>query len=159
MVSSLPCASVVSDSVRMLVLPALGNNQIGTAQTICQNTAPSALTGTAPTGGDGAYQYQWESSTASSGPWTPLSGVTSASYAVPVLSQSAWYRRVVSSFSCTSTSVGVQILVNVNLSQNTIGSGQTICQGTIPSSLTGTSPAGGNGIYQYQWESATTPSS
>ena len=154
-VSSLPCAANASASVRMLVLPVLGNNQIGVAQTICENTSPSALTGTLPTGGDGLYQYQWESSTASTGPWTPISGGTSASYAVPVLTQSAWYRRVVTSFTCSNSSAGVQIQVNVNLSQNTIGSGQTICQGSAPQALTGSAPTGGNGLYQYQWESAT----
>ena len=43
----------------------LGNDTIYSAQTICFNTIPVALTGTLPTGGVGAYTYKWLSSTTS----------------------------------------------------------------------------------------------
>ncbi len=50
------------------------------AQTICYNTAPAALTQlTAPTGGPGAYTYQWQSSPDNS-TWTSIGGATELGY-------------------------------------------------------------------------------
>ncbi|MFI5221610.1 MAG: PKD domain-containing protein, partial [Bacteroidia bacterium] len=39
---------------------------------------------------------------------------------------------------------------------NTISGAQNICPGSVPNSLTGATPAGGNGSYQYTWFSSTT---
>jgi regulation of enolase protein 1 (concanavalin A-like superfamily) len=70
---------------------------IGTAQTICYNTTPAALTQlTAPTGGTGSYTYQWQSSTDAT-TWSNITGATLAGYSPPVLTVSTYYRRTVSS--------------------------------------------------------------
>lgn len=48
----------------------------------------------------------------------------------------------------------VNITVNPQISNNQIGSNQTICTNTQPSILLGTVSVGGNGIQSYQWESS-----
>jgi hypothetical protein len=50
---------------------------VGSAQTICNNTAPAAFTETeAPTGGTSSYTYQWESSPNGTSSWTPIPATT-----------------------------------------------------------------------------------
>jgi len=52
-----------SASILITVNSALSAGSVGTAQTICSNTAPIGLTSTAaPAGGTGSYTYQWQSS-------------------------------------------------------------------------------------------------
>ena len=70
---------------------------IGVAQTICYNTAPSALTAlAAPVGGTGDYTYQWQSSP-DNVVWTDISGATLSGYAPAALTENTYYRRGVSS--------------------------------------------------------------
>ena len=70
---------------------------IGSTQTICYNTSPSALTQvTAPTGGTGTYTYQWQSSTDNSS-WTDISGATLSDYLPSTLTSNTYYRRTVTS--------------------------------------------------------------
>ncbi|HRN58201.1 MAG TPA: hypothetical protein PLL71_17200, partial [Agriterribacter sp.] len=47
------------------VWAAIGNNTIGSNQSVCAQTAPAALTGSTPTGGNGSFTFQWQSSTTS----------------------------------------------------------------------------------------------
>jgi len=150
-----PCSALYSNVSQILILPVIDNNLTGNAQTICQNTSPSALTGSLPIGGTGSYLYQWESAPSSSGTWSALSGATLPNYIAPALNQTSWYRRTVSSFSCINTSVPFEVLVNTFLTQNTISGAQTICQGTAPQLLIGSLPSGGNGLYTYQWQSSS----
>ena len=42
---------------------------------------------------------------------------------------------------------------------NSASSAQTICTGTTPAALTGSTPSGGNGSYGYQWQISTTSAS
>ncbi len=75
---------------------------IGTSQTICNNTAPVALTEiTSPAGGTGSYAYQWQSSPDST-EWTDIPGATLSGYAPPALIANTYYRRGVMSGSLES---------------------------------------------------------
>ncbi len=101
---SVPTSKYVSSSYfRDIVFTVSGNNSnltsgtIGSAQTICYNTAPSPLTElTAPTGGTEAYTYQWQFSPDNAS-WTNIDGATLSGYSPPALSSSIYYRRTVSS--------------------------------------------------------------
>lgn len=154
-VTGFPCAAVYSNISQILILPLVGNNLIGNAQTICTGSSPQALTGSVPTGGTGVYQYQWESAASSIGPWSALSGASFPNYIAPALAQTTWFRRTITSFACQNASAPAEIWVNSLISQNSIGSDQTICQATAPLNLTGSTPSGGNGLYQYQWQSSS----
>ncbi len=49
----------------------------------------------------------------------------------------------------------VAVTVNPVISNNTVLSAQSICTGTTPAALTGSTPTGGDGTYAYLWESST----
>ncbi|MES2590349.1 MAG: PKD-like domain-containing protein [Bacteroidota bacterium] len=159
---SSPCASSVSTAIEITVNSVITTNTIGTAQTICSGTTPSALTGSTPTGGSGVYTYLWESSTTNSTTgFATASGTSSGiAYTPGVLAVTTWYRRTVQSAPCTSNvSTAIEITVNPGITVNTVSSAQTICTGVTPSALSGSTPGGGSGSYTYLWESSTTSSS
>ena len=89
---------------------------VGTAsadQTICNNTAPVAITATAPTGGTGTYTYQWEMSTDGGTTWSDVAGATALSYTPGALTQTTRYRLKQTSGTCgTVTTNAVIITVN-----------------------------------------------
>ncbi|MGV3587307.1 MAG: T9SS type A sorting domain-containing protein [Adhaeribacter sp.] len=111
------CPSASSTAVNVTVNSIIaGNNITAPANTIlCGSGDPDAIAGVVPTGGDGIYSYVWESSTTSSTSGftaiTPASP-TAVSYDPGVLTQTTYFRRVVTSGGCSSTSNPIQITVN-----------------------------------------------
>ncbi|PKV76172.1 Ig-like domain-containing protein [Pontibacter ramchanderi] len=121
-----------SAAVFINVRPQMANNRISTSQTICFGTAPAVLAGTLPTGGSGSYTYSWESST--SGPdngFTTASGANNGKdYQPAALTQTTWFRRVVTSESCERL-VGEAVKITITpLPAKPTASGQTICHST-----------------------------
>ena len=145
------CAANTSNTTTITYLAPITGNAIGNSQTLCLGSSILALTGGIPSGGDGNFSYQWESSL-NQVAYTPISGANVSSYAPGALAGSVYYRRIVTSFTCPSTSSGLEIRQDIPLGNNQIGVSQTICAG-MPASLTGTLPTGGNSIFSYQWES------
>ena len=125
-------------------------------QTICYNTTPAQITGGAATGGNGAYTYQWQSSTtsATSG-WTNISGSTSANYTPPsALTATTYYRREVTSGTYgTVDGSAVTVTVNGNFTQSN-PSAATICYNTT-NAFSLAAATGGSGTITYQWQSST----
>jgi len=90
------CPTVIPNM--LIVRQPLDPGEISETQDICSGDTPSLLTGTTPTGEDGTYLYQWEQSTVGeSGPWSNATPGTSTNetYQPPTLTQTTWYRRVV----------------------------------------------------------------
>ena len=160
-VTSAPCSAIVSAAIEILVNPVISNNNISAVQTICTGAVPTLLLGSNPSGGDASYTYLWESSTTGSTSGFAAAAGTNINinYAPASLTATAWFRRTVSSGSCVSVSSAIQITVNPGIGNNTVTSAQTICSGTSPAALTGSTPTGGNGFYSYLWESSTVSSS
>jgi len=134
----------------------LGNNLIGTNQTISINTAPTLFTGSIPTGGQNSYGYQWEQSLDQS-TWSSITGATAQNYQAGNLLQQTWYRRIVNDLPCvpsTSSPISVDVVCNGPIGNNQIGNAQTLVVGNSSATLTGSAPTGGSGIYTYQWESS-----
>ena len=123
------CGTVYSNEITVTVYPILTSGTIGTAQTICYNTIPAALTQlSAPTGGTGSYTYQWQSSPTGAAPWTTIADSALSTLAPGALAASIYYRRIVTSGSCGSaTGTAIKITVNANLTAGTIGTAQSIC--------------------------------
>ena len=71
-----------------------------------------------------------------------------------LLTADTWYRRQVTStlntVACTEITNAVKVTVN-NFSPGTIGTAQTICEGSNPAALTATAPAG-DGVFTFQWQ-------
>ena len=74
---------------------------IGSDQSACTASYdPSNLTQTtAPSGGSGALEYQWQISTNNTN-WADISGANSAAYNPPVISSTTYYRRAVKRANC-----------------------------------------------------------
>ncbi|MEJ8803942.1 Ig-like domain-containing protein [Pontibacter sp. H249] len=97
------CTSV--STAVITVTPAIANNTISGAQTLCANATPSQLTGSLPIRGNGPYTYRWESSTTSATAGFGLATGTNTgqNYNPGPVTQTTWYRRVVRSGECTES--------------------------------------------------------
>jgi hypothetical protein len=140
------------------------DNSILADQTICSGTIPSVLSGSLPSGGAGAgsYSYQWQDSTKLvpfATKWT-----FQTDYQPAALTKTTWYRRIVNSSKCTSTSSKIIITVHDPIANNIAsllsgpGPDTTICSGAIPDSIKGSVPTGGTNIpgdYAYIWQYST----
>ncbi|CAN5735621.1 hypothetical protein BH10BAC3_BH10BAC3_31100 [soil metagenome] len=127
--STSTCASNTSTAV--VVYAPVNNNTITNSITSFCATAPATtLTGSTPIGGDGTYVYAWQSSTDGTS-FTTIGGATSINYTTASQTVSTWYRRVVTSGGCgTSTSTSFVITVNANPTVTISPSAQTLCAGT-----------------------------
>ncbi|MFH1297454.1 MAG: T9SS type A sorting domain-containing protein [Bacteroidota bacterium] len=105
--------TVTTNSVTITVYPNLVAGTIAGNQTICANTAPALLTGTAPTGGTTPYTYQWQSSPNGT-TWTNIAGATALTYQPPVLTATTWYRLNQTSASGCGTVPTNTVTITVN---------------------------------------------
>ncbi|WP_133272749.1 PKD domain-containing protein [Hymenobacter radiodurans] len=154
--SGTACAPALSNVITITVTPALTAGTIGADQRVCAGSPVAPLTSTAPpTGGNGTYAYQWESS-GNNADWAPIVGATSAAYAPGPLASDTYFRRRVNSGPCAPQySPSVAIIVLPNLTAGSIAASQTLCAGATPAPLISTGEAGGAGNIAYQWETST----
>ena len=156
----LDCCVDTSAQVLLSSIPAIENNTISADQTVCQDSVPDPLLGDIPAGGDGNnYTYLWEDSTRA-GTWNLIAGANLEDYNPPAMSDTTWYRRIILSSVCDDTSNVVVINVHPTIMNNTISTlsgavDTTICSDQLPNVLAGEAPAGGSGIYIFEWELST----
>ena len=135
------------NTITVTVLPSIINNTISANQTVCYNTAPVPLTGTAPSGGNGTYTYSWQDSSVLH-TWIDIIGAINSTYQPPVLTEPVRYRRIATSGDngcCINTSNVIDITIYPPLPTGTITttSDTTICEGSKISlgiQLSGSSP-------------------
>ncbi|MCS7075036.1 MAG: hypothetical protein NZ108_11260, partial [Bacteroidia bacterium] len=126
-------------------------------QTICYGATPAPLTIlTNPTGGIGAFSYQWQVSPDNMN-WTNITGATNNTYSPGPLTATRYYRLVQSNCGSSPTSNVIQITVLNQVTGGTIGSNQTVCaNGTIATLTNISNPTGGSGTgpadYSYRWQ-------
>ncbi len=143
-----------ADTIKVNIQPSITDNVISANQTLCEGSAANSLDpSAAPAGGDGTYNYQWQSSPDGS-TWSDINGATSATYAPGNVLTTTHYRRIITSGLCNSTSNAVVITVVPALTNNNISADQTICIGETPALLDGQVPAG-TGPFVYVWESSS----
>jgi len=124
---------------------------------ICSNVIPRPITGTTPVGGSGTYEFIWQQSYNSEGPFSIIPGAASRDY-VPANPETKtfWVRRIIKDqiSLLTDTSKTVKIIVQPAITGNLVGKDTTICFNQDPLDLKplNAGPANGNGIYQYQWK-------
>ncbi|MEJ8758241.1 gliding motility-associated C-terminal domain-containing protein [Pontibacter sp. H259] len=151
--TSTACTSPARRTVIVTVTPNIGNNTIYANQTICSGGTPASLSGTTPTGGSGAYTYQWERSEDGVN-FSSIAGATNASYAPSSLTISTWYRRKVKS-STGSCPEHVSNAVKVTVSPlpvTPVVANTTICAGET-AKLSIASP---DATLTYKWYSSAT---
>ena len=126
------------NAITVTVLPSITGNIITANQTICYDTVPAPLTGTAPSGGNGTYTFYWEQSADGGSSWTGAAGTnnsSSGSYSPPILTVPMKYRRTVTSGDygcCTNISNVINITIYPPRPTGTITStaDTTICEGS-----------------------------
>ncbi len=147
------------DSVKVEILPTISNNIILPFQTICKNSIPSPFIGGLPEGGTGSnYTFSWQESNDSLN-WINSNVLNKDFSNPPALSQTKFYRRLVSSGlkdCCKDTSNSIKIRVLPTIANNLISGPQTICEGIKPALFDGVTPTGGDSKtgYGYEWESS-----
>ncbi len=146
-----------SNELAVNVNPLITSNIIADDQTICEGDTAQKLihAGPEPGGGDLIhYAYQWISR-GNTGGWSAAEGKNdSALYFPGVLTDSVFYRRVVTSGACRDTSNEIAAYVHPLISDNLIAGNDTVCNGGIPDHVAGQipGPSGGDGTYYYVWE-------
>ncbi len=153
----------VSKSIQVVVHKPILNNNItlltgGIAQTLCNNQTPVSFQGTIPTGGTnlpGDYAYLWKFSTDNSVYTAVPTGATGVNYIPPALTSTTYFKREVTSGTCTVISDPLTIIVLPDITNNTISGIPRVCYSLIPGSITGTPLSGGSGSYKYLWEQST----
>ena len=122
------------DTIRIYAINPHGDNTISAHQTLCAPGTPASLSGSMPSGGNGHYIYNWQSSTNMS-TWSHAGG-SNMNFQPGFISVTTYYRRIVSSIACVAhTSNVIQVLVAPIV--NIISSNQTINYEGIPSGFTG----------------------
>ena len=154
--------STASATNSIIVNQGIGSGTIGSDQTICYNTIPAAITQiTAPTNIAGTPTYSWEASVSGApGTFIVMPGSSGVTYTPMItITQDVYIRRVTTDpgtlAPCNvAISNVIHIIVLPQLTPGTISSNETICSGTAATTITETSsPAGGLGVFIYQWES------
>jgi hypothetical protein len=127
---------------------------IAAAQTICHNTAGSALTATV-SGGSGAntYTWKWGSTTACNDGTSTSTGNT---LATGNLTASRYYQvmttQAVSGCASTYSGTVLKTVYAQFKAGNIATTGQTICYGATVSAISSsTAASGGNGTISYEW--------
>lgn len=149
--------TVFSNSAVVNVYPQLIAGSISpTSSAINYNTSPGPRTGTAATGGNGTYSYQWQSSINGGSSWSNISGGTALSYTPGNLTQSTIYRRQVNSNGAIVYTNSSAVTVYGALAGGSVTpASKSINSGTSPGGLTLTGVTGGNGTYSYLWQNST----
>jgi hypothetical protein len=148
------CRTVYTSAVTIDVRTNLSGGSIGNDQTICNNDTPTIIaTLLNPSGASNSYTYSWESSLNNSA-WSIIPGANLVSYQPSALPQTTYFRKKVIDANCNSLYTNpVTVIVRTAFSIGSIGSNQTICNGTTPVMLSNsTAPSGGQGPYSYSWE-------
>ncbi|WP_158824875.1 gliding motility-associated C-terminal domain-containing protein [Mucilaginibacter lacusdianchii] len=149
-----------SNAVAIVIQSALANNTLTAPAitTFCLSGDPDAITGSPPTGGSGNYSYQWQISTDNTN-FTNIAGASTESYDPPVISTNTYYRRMVTSGSCTTPLISNAIMFTVlnTIANNSINAPATttFCVNGDAAVLIGNTPTGGNNTYAYQWQRST----
>lgn len=144
-----------SKTITVNAVPALDGGTLSPgSQNINYNTVPSTITGTAASGGSltPVYSYQWQSS-ADASSWTNISGITSTDYTPSALTQTTYYRRMVTETGTSATAYSniASVLVYPQLTCSVTPVSINLSSGGTAPVISG-SVSGGNGTYSYQWQ-------
>ncbi len=146
--SSADC-SVTSDNFNreLTILSVVEASLNSTGQTICAGSAPAQIETTIRGGTGTNYIYQWQSRTNNSS-WTDIAGANAVSYQPPVLTESIYYRIVVTDngdYTC-GTANSESVLIAVEEAPTAAGGGdQTTCADE-PVNIAGASATNYSGI-------------
>jgi hypothetical protein len=151
--------------VSNLVAPLRGFifNPVPSEYTVCSDQDPEPILTSEPKGGagPGSYTYQWVDSSSTQNFWNNIPGATSRDYDPGLLTDTTYYRRIVTSAGLADTSFRIAVYVHPAIENNTIAAPDTVCLGNAPelfesSQMTGGPPwiSGGptGGTFLFKWQ-------
>ncbi len=138
-----------SDTVEIVVNSAIVNEIDTIAKNICSGQAVT-IKNKAISGGNGQYQYQWQSSVDGIN-WLNINNEINQDLTV-IPTGDILLRRLVNSLPCTSISDVVRINVQQAITNNVISKDQVICVGNPTQLLNGSIPTGATGTYTFEWQ-------
>lgn len=146
------CWIDMNGKVTLIEVSDVGNNTITADQTICEGSPATPFTGSAPSGGDGTYTYQWQKSE-NGGPWTDIPSSDVKDYDPGNVSATTKYRRIVTSGNACQPSISNEVTITTTtpIDYNIISGDQSICYNTDPAEFTGTVATGTGGTITYTW--------
>ncbi len=140
-------ATTQNVAVSGTVNPVISGNTSGSAVSICSG-ATTTLTGGTVSGGNSSYTYLWESSSNNS-TWANAAGTyTGTTYTTAALSSATYFRRTVTSGSCSDVAASILVSINALPTAVTVSTAGTYCTSTT---LTASGGSGGT-IY---WQGTT----
>ncbi len=118
-VNSSPCANN-SNAVQVTVQAALSNNTISDNRDVCINTDAGLITGSLPSGGNGNYIFEWQSSIDNGANWITITAANAKDYSPGILTQTTSFRRTISTALCTGPQASVSNIVTVTIRPDAI---------------------------------------
>jgi hypothetical protein len=149
---SYSCPETTASGSYVLTVVADPTVSVASAESICYNTVPTAMTATS-SGGTGTVSYKWYSGTAATTSMNPIDA-TASTYAPGALTTTTYYRVIAAQTGsgCQSTSTPIAKTVYPQFTAGTFFGTQTVCKGGTPTAISaGTLASGGNGAITYQW--------
>lgn len=142
------CASPTRTAVTLTMIPAVVVGTASADQIICSAGDPSPLNCGTVTGGNGVYSYQWMSALNFAGPFTDISGATSASYDPPGgITQTTYYQCMVYSDVCETTSA----VITVNVVSSPVITSEPTAVSACEGDATSFSVVATGSVLTYQW--------
>ncbi|MEO6232871.1 MAG: PKD domain-containing protein [Ferruginibacter sp.] len=140
---------VVSNAVCITVNAAITNNTVSASHQVCINITPSMLNGATPSGGDGNYVYQWQSSTDSIS-WNNIATTLSYQPGTYTVAGINYFRRNVISGGCASISNVITVTVRPDAKAIFTANATTVCSATdLGNFITVNALPNNNGLYQW----------
>jgi hypothetical protein len=152
---------VYSNVISRIVTPSITyNGFISTDILSCGPVDPPLLNATTVTGGTGSVNYVWLFSYDNIN-WFPVPSVTTEDFNPPIISETTYFKRMVSSGGCSSVSNPIVIRIDQPISNNTLGgeSSTFFCTAIDPEIIIGSTSTGGSESYSYGWEKSNNASS
>lgn len=109
--------TMVSNTITIIAQAPIANNTIAADQTICTGNVPVPLTGSVPTGSNGNFNYQWQSSLDNSN-WTDIPAAVSPNYSPLALTATTYFRRIVSTLTCIGNLRNFSAAVTITVRPN-----------------------------------------
>ncbi|MFP4022950.1 MAG: gliding motility-associated C-terminal domain-containing protein [Thiohalospira sp.] len=145
----------ISATIRIVVHERIDGNKIFPDDTVsCIGNLADTITGTkVEIGGDGFYNYLWQSSFDLNN-WNPIDELNDTVCLPGEVFDTTFIRRVVQSGACYDTTRVVEIIGLPQIENNNLSEHQEICLGQIPEEIIGEQPINGlgPGTYKISWQ-------
>lgn len=139
------------EDIKIIALPLISANTIALAKTVfCDTGDADTIKGSAPSGGNGTYQYQWQSSTDGT-TFNDIADATAVDYDPPQNEKTVVYRRIVTS-SCDLKSVSNVIKVVVGPSPIADFQTPDICLADASATFINSSTIADGSNLKYLWD-------